>query len=100
MIYYSRAPRACSSAVRAPSLYLGGRWFKSIQAHHRAELDSKLFSMPFLFIGVILLVISIIMLRKALKLQNKELIVGLSALIIASVVMILFFGIFYNLIAR
>jgi hypothetical protein len=82
--------RACSSAVRARSLYLRGRWFKSIQAHHK--------HMPFLFIGIILLIVSVLLLRWAMKLQNKELIVGFYALIAASVILIVFFGIFYNVI--
>jgi hypothetical protein len=53
--------------------------------------------MPFLFIGVVLLIISIILLRKAVKNQDREGIVGLTALIMASAILILFYGLFYSL---
>lgn len=53
--------------------------------------------MPFLVLGVILLIVGIIFLRKSLKEQDKEGVVGVMALIFASVIMILFFGLFYTL---
>ncbi|MCR4313844.1 MAG: hypothetical protein NUV84_01190 [Candidatus Uhrbacteria bacterium] len=53
--------------------------------------------MPFLVLGVILLIVGIIFLRKSLKEEDKEGVVGVMALIIASVIMILFFGLFYTL---
>lgn len=52
--------------------------------------------MPFIAVGAALLIVSAILLRKAMQNQNKELIIGLNALIIAAVVLILFFGVFYN----
>lgn len=54
--------------------------------------------MPFLFLGVILLIVSVVLLRKGLRSQDKEMIIGMEALLIASVIMILLFGIFYNVI--
>ncbi len=54
-------------------------------------------TMPFLVLGLILLVIGIIFLRKSIKEQDKEGAVGVMALIVASVIMILFFGLFYTL---
>jgi len=53
--------------------------------------------MPFLFIGVLLLGIGIYFLRKAVKKQDHEGTVGMTALIIAAVIMILFYGMFYTL---
>ena len=53
--------------------------------------------MPFLVLGVILLIIGIVFLRRALKQQDKEGVIGVMALIIASVIIILFLGLFYTL---
>lgn len=53
--------------------------------------------MPFLVLGVILLIIGIFFLRKSIKEQDKEGVIGVMALIIASVILILFFGLFYTL---
>jgi len=53
--------------------------------------------MPFLFIGIILLGVGIYFLREAIKTEDKEGIVGLTAIIIAAVIMILFYGLFYSL---
>ena len=52
--------------------------------------------MSFLAIGVILLIVGIIFLRKSIKEEDKEGVVGVSALIVAAVIMILFFGLFYT----
>lgn len=53
--------------------------------------------MPFLFIGISLLIVSVFLLRKALKRQDREGIIGLCALIAASAILILFYGLFYSL---
>ncbi len=44
-----------------------------------------------------MLIIGIIFLRRAIRGQDKEGVIGVMALIIASVIMILFFGLFYTL---
>ncbi len=54
--------------------------------------------MPFLFLGAALLIVSIILLRKAIKKEDKEWIVGLNVLILASAILILFYGLFYSII--
>lgn len=82
--------RGCSSGVRAPSLYLGGRWFKSIHPHQETN-------MPFLFLGLIILGLGIHFLRQTTKRQDKDGIVGSTVMIIAGLFMILFFGLFYSL---
>lgn len=53
--------------------------------------------MPFLFIGAALLIISVILLRKAIKREDKEGIVGLTALMLAAAILILFYGLFYSI---
>ncbi|MBI2473153.1 hypothetical protein HYV70_01190 [Candidatus Uhrbacteria bacterium] len=53
--------------------------------------------MPFLFIGVVLLGLGIYFLRKAVKNHDHEGTIGMTALIIAAVIMILFYGMFYTL---
>lgn len=53
--------------------------------------------MSFLIIGLLLLVIGIYFLRKAVRNEDKEGVVGFIAVIVASVIMILFFGLFYTL---
>jgi hypothetical protein len=53
--------------------------------------------MPFLILGIILLIIGAIFLRKSIKEQDREGIIGVIALIISAVFMILFFGLFYSL---
>ena len=53
--------------------------------------------MPFFTLGIIVLIISVIFLRKSIKEQDKEGVVGAIALLVASVIMILFFGLFYTL---
>lgn len=53
--------------------------------------------MPFLVLGLILLIVGIVFLRKAIREEDKEGVVGVSALIIAAVIMIIFFGLFYTL---
>ncbi len=52
--------------------------------------------MPFLILGVILLIVGTVFLRKSIKEEDKEGVVGVMALIIAAVIMILFFGLFYT----
>lgn len=53
--------------------------------------------MPFLVLGIILLIIGAIFLRKSIRDQDKEGVVGVIALIVAAVIMIFFFGLFYTL---
>ncbi|MBI4256886.1 hypothetical protein HY626_02415 [Candidatus Uhrbacteria bacterium] len=53
--------------------------------------------MPFFALGLILLVVGVIFLRKSVKEEDKEGVVGVIALIIAAVIMIMFFGLFYTL---
>ena len=53
--------------------------------------------MPFLFIGILLLGIGVFFLRRAIKQEDKEGVVGLTALIIAAVILILFYGLFYSI---
>ncbi|NQV88946.1 MAG: hypothetical protein HQ488_01325 [Parcubacteria group bacterium] len=53
--------------------------------------------MPFLFIGILLLGIGVFFLRRAIKHEDKEGVVGLTALIIAAVILILFYGLFYSI---
>jgi len=52
--------------------------------------------MSFFIIGIVLLAVSIYFLRAALKKQDREGIIGMTALLIASIILIVFFGIFYN----
>jgi hypothetical protein len=54
--------------------------------------------MPFFFIGLVVLTIAIVILRRAIKDQDKEGIVGATTLIIAAVILMLFFGLFYTLV--
>ncbi len=54
--------------------------------------------MPFIFLGIVLLGLGIFFLRKAIKSEDKEGVVGVTALIVAAVIMILFFGLFYQLV--
>ena len=53
--------------------------------------------MPFLFIGISLLLVSIFFMRKAVQRQDREGIIGLTALIMASAILILFYGLFYSI---
>lgn len=53
--------------------------------------------MPFLVLGIILLIVGAIFLRKSVREQDKEGVVGVIALIVAAVIMIMFFGLFYTL---
>lgn len=53
--------------------------------------------MPFLILGVILLIVGVIFLRKAIKEEDREGIIGVMAIIAAAVIMIMFFGLFYTL---
>jgi len=53
--------------------------------------------MPFFFIGLVVLIIAIIILRLAMRDQDKEGIVGATTLVIAAVILMLFFGLFYTL---
>jgi hypothetical protein len=52
--------------------------------------------MSFFLIGVVLLGVAIYFLRDSLKNQNKEGIIGMSAIILAALILIVFFGVFYN----
>ncbi|NQV90378.1 hypothetical protein HQ487_03130 [Candidatus Uhrbacteria bacterium] len=52
--------------------------------------------MPFLILGVIMLGIGIVFLRNAIKNEDKEGIIGVTAMIIAAVILIFFFGLFYT----
>lgn len=53
--------------------------------------------MPFLIIGLVLFGLGVYFLRKSIQEEDKEGIIGVSALIIASLIMIMFYGLFYNL---
>ncbi len=53
--------------------------------------------MSFFFIGVMLLLLASYLMRKAIKSGDQEGIVGLSAIIMASVILILFFGLFFQI---
>jgi hypothetical protein len=52
--------------------------------------------MPFVFIGVVLLILGVIFLRKGIKSQDKEGIIGATGVLIGAVVLIVFFGILYS----
>lgn len=52
--------------------------------------------MPFIFIGIIIIGISAYILRKAVQSKDKEGIIGQAALLVAGIIILLFFGIFYN----
>jgi len=54
-------------------------------------------TMPFLFIGISLLLVSIYFMRKVVKRKDREGIIGFTALIVASAILILFYGLFYSL---
>jgi high-affinity Fe2+/Pb2+ permease len=53
--------------------------------------------MSFLIIGLILLGIGIYFLRQKIQAQDKFGIMGMTMVIVAAVVMILFYGLFYTL---
>ncbi len=53
--------------------------------------------MPFLFIGTALIIISVVLLRKANKRKDKEGAFGLNVLILAASILILFYGLFYSI---
>ena len=55
--------------------------------------------MSYFMIGVILLIIGIYFLRRAIKEGDREGIVGMTGLIIASLILIIFFGLFYRTLA-
>jgi len=52
--------------------------------------------MPFIFIGIVMLIVSVMFLRKAIKGNDKEGIIGGTGLLIGSIILIIFFGIFYS----
>lgn len=52
--------------------------------------------MPFFFLGIIILLLSIYFMRMAIRDRDKEGVVGLTALIIASLILIIFFGLFFR----
>lgn len=53
--------------------------------------------MPFLALGLILLIVGVIFLRKSIREEDREGIIGVMAIIAAAVIMIMFFGLFYTL---
>ena len=53
-------------------------------------------TMPFIFIGIVMLIVSVMFLRKAIKGNDKEGIIGGTGLLIGSIILIIFFGIFYS----
>tara|TARA_B100000315_G_C14083390_1_gene365908 strand:+ start:65 stop:235 length:171 start_codon:yes stop_codon:yes gene_type:complete len=53
--------------------------------------------MPFIFIGIAIVVISAFFLRKAIKSKDREGIIGVTAMLIAGIILLLFFGVFYNI---
>ncbi len=55
--------------------------------------------MSYFLLGVIVLIIAIIFLRRAIKTQDKEGIVGMTGLLIAAIILIVFFGLFFRAIA-
>ena len=52
--------------------------------------------MSFLYIGILVLIVSIIFLRLAIKGNDKEGVVGMTAMLIAAIILIVFFGILYS----
>ncbi len=52
--------------------------------------------MPFIIIGLITLIAGIYFLRLGQKIESKETMVGAIALIIASLILIIFFGLIYR----
>ena len=53
--------------------------------------------MSFLILGLLLLVVGIYFLRQKLQAQDKFGIIGMTMVIVAAVVLILFYGLFYTL---
>jgi len=53
--------------------------------------------MTFLIIGLIMVVIGVIFLRRSIKAHDKEGKIGSIGLIMAGVIVMLFFGIFYRM---
>ncbi len=51
--------------------------------------------MSFLFLGFVILIVGIIFLRLAIKDKDNEGVTGLTALIIAALILIIFFGFIY-----
>lgn len=52
--------------------------------------------MPFIIIGIVALLMGAYFLRLGVKEENKEILVGAIALIIAGLVLVVFFGLFYR----
>ena len=54
--------------------------------------------MSYLFIGVGLLIASILFMRMAFRDKDKEGIIGLAAIILAALILIVFFGLFFQVV--
>ena len=52
--------------------------------------------MPFLFLGLFILFIFLLLLRRAIKRNSREEIVGLFFILLAGLILTLFFGVFYR----
>ena len=52
--------------------------------------------MPFLIVGILLLGFGAYFMRQSIREEDKEGIIGVMALIIAAVIMIFFYGLFYT----
>ncbi len=68
-----------------------------VRVHPGPPPSHTIKTMPFLFIGILLLGVGVYFLRRAIKDEDKEGVVGLTALIIAAVILILFYGLFYSI---
>ncbi|MEK7615252.1 MAG: hypothetical protein AAB431_02610 [Patescibacteria group bacterium] len=51
--------------------------------------------MPFFLIGLLILIFGIYFIRQALKDNDKEGVVGFTAVIIAAIILVIFFGLFF-----
>lgn len=79
-MFYGRV----AQLVRARSLYLRGPWFEPRHAHH---------SMTFLLIGIFLLIASWQLRKKFIKSHNHGGIHGMNSILIAALILIIFYGI-------
>jgi uncharacterized membrane protein YjjP (DUF1212 family) len=52
--------------------------------------------MPFVILGIFTLLVGAFFLRLGVKNEDKEILVGSVALVIAGIVLVIFFGLFYN----
>ncbi len=52
--------------------------------------------MPFFIIGLLVLIFGIYFIRQAIKQKDQEGVVGFTAIIIAAVILVIFFGLFFR----